>query len=123
MSTGNLVRKGVAMGVLLGLVPGFAAAESEVTRIHLDQHNGYFAAEETLGGMKAGEYEFVVRNKAGKAAGFQLQNHKTHETLEMFPLEPGEARTARVTVTGDGVRYRCPINPTPWYELDNIEPR
>lgn len=89
--------------------------------VKLDQYNGYFSAEETLGGLKAGEYEFVVTNKAGKLVGFQIQNFQTHETLDMFPLEPGETRVARVTVSTDGVRYRCPINPTPWYDLDNIK--
>ena len=91
-----------------------------VTVIHLDEYNGYFAAEETLQALKAGEYEFVVTNKAEKVVGFQIQNLKTRNTLDKFPLQPGETRTARVTVTTDGVRYRCPINPTPWYEVDGI---
>ena len=89
--------------------------------IHLDEYNGYFAAKETLSGLKAGEYEFVVTNKADKVVGFQIQNFKTHERLDMFPLQPGETRTSRVTVTTDGVRYRCPINVTPWYDLDVIQ--
>ncbi len=93
-----------------------------VTVIHLDEYNGYFAAEETIAGLKAGTYEFVVTNKSEKLVGFQIQNYKTHETLEMFPLEPGEQKTARVTVTEEGVRYRCPINPTPWYDIDNVKP-
>ncbi|MFO7955210.1 hypothetical protein [Thioalkalivibrio sp.] len=38
----------------------------------------------------------------------------------MFPLQPGETGSARVTISEDGFRYRCPINPTPWYELDNV---
>ncbi len=92
-----------------------------VTVIHLDEYNGYFAAEETLASLKPGEYEFVVTNKAEKLVGFQIQNFKTHEQLDMFPLEPGETRTAKVTVTTDGVRYRCPINATPWYDLDVIK--
>lgn len=92
-----------------------------VTVIHLDEYNGYFAAEETIAGLKAGEYEFIVTNKADKLVGFQLQNLETRETLDKFPLEPGQTRVSRVTVSSDGVRYRCPINPTPWYELDGIK--
>ncbi len=111
--------------VALG-VSGLAAAETPTTRddgvtvIHLDEYNGYFAAKETLAGLKAGEYEFVVTNKADKLVGFQIQNFKTHERLDMFPLQPGETRTSRVTITEDGVRFRCPINVTPWYDLDVI---
>lgn len=93
-----------------------------VTVIHLDEYNGYFAAEETIAGLKAGEYEFVVTNKSEKLVGFQIQNYKTQETLDMFPLEPGQKRISRVTITEDGVRYRCPINPTPWYDIDNVKP-
>ena len=93
-----------------------------VTVIHLDEYNGYFSAEETIAGLKAGEYEFVVTNKSKKLVGFQIQNYKTQETLDMFPLEPGQQRVSRVTITEDGVRYRCPINPTPWYDIDNVKP-
>lgn len=87
----------------------------------LDQYNGYFSAEETLGGLKTGTYKFVITNKAGKLVGFQVQNFKTHEALDMFPIEAGETRESIVQVTTDGIRYRCPINPTPWYNLDNIK--
>ncbi|HKK03775.1 MAG TPA: hypothetical protein VKA17_07570 [Gammaproteobacteria bacterium] len=87
-----------------------------VTRIHLEQHNGYFAARETLAGLEPGTYEFVVTNSAGKLVGFQLTD-ADGENLDMFPLEPGETRTSRVEITGEGFRYRCPINPTPWYEV------
>ena len=92
-----------------------------VTVIHLDEYNGYFAAKETLASLKAGDYEFVVTNQSDKLVGFQIQNYKTHEPLDKFPLEPGETRVSRVTVTTDGVRYRCPINVTPWYDLDGIK--
>jgi hypothetical protein len=92
-----------------------------VTVIHLDEYNGYFAAEETVASLVAGEYEFIVTNKAGKLVGFQVQNLADKETVAMFPLEPGETKSARLTITTAGVRYRCPINPTPWYELDNIK--
>jgi hypothetical protein len=117
--------------VLVTLAAGFvtqvATAGTPVTRadgvtvIHLDEYNGYFAAEETIVELKAGEYEFVVTNKADKLVGFQVQHLQTRETLDMFPLEPGETRTSRVTITSEGARYRCPINPTPWYDLDNVK--
>lgn len=110
----------LALTLPFGLaLPGPLGAD-DVTRIHLEQHNGYFAAEETLADLQVGEYEFVVSNQAGKVAGFQIQNHRTHETLAMFPLQPGETQSARVSISEDGFRYRCPINPTPWYELDNV---
>lgn len=92
-----------------------------ITRIHLDQHGGHFVADKTLAGLKAGKYEITVANKTDKVVGFQLQNFKTHDLVDMFPLEPGETRTTTVEFTTDGVRFRCPINPTPWYDLDNIK--
>jgi hypothetical protein len=98
------------------LLPLGAAAADRAT-IHLDQYNGYFAAKEALAGLKPGEYEFVVSNKAGKLVGFGLRDLATDARLDMFPLEPGETRTSVVKITGDGFRYRCPINPTPWYEV------
>ena len=114
--------------IVTSLIVNYSAmAETPTTRadgvtvIHLDEYNGYFSAEETIASLEAGEYEFVVTNKAEKLVGFQIQNFKTQETLDMFPLEPGETRISKVTVTTDGVRYRCPINPTPWYDIDNIK--
>jgi len=114
-------------GLLLAalLIPAAAHAgkpptENGVTVIHLDEYNGYFAAEDTLGGLEPGRYKFVVTNKAGKVVGFQVQHMATHDTLTKFPLEPGQTKSATVRVTEAGVRYRCPINPTPWYNLDNI---
>jgi hypothetical protein len=103
-------------------VAGLASAatpstENGVTTIHLDEYNGYFAAQETLVDLKPGEYEFVITNKANKLVGFWLQDGETHEFLDKFPLEAGQTRTARVTLTEHGFRYRCPINPTPWYEV------
>ena len=91
--------------------------ENGITTIHLDEHNGYFAAQETLVDLKPGEYEFVISNKADKLVGFWLQDGKTNEFLEQFPLKPGQTRTTRVTLTENGFRYRCPINPTPWYDV------
>lgn len=92
-----------------------------VTRIHLDQYGGYFDAKETLASLKAGTYEIVVTNKTNKLVGFQIQNNKTHEQLDMFPLEPNQTRISKVEITTDGFRFRCPINPTPWYEMDGIK--
>jgi hypothetical protein len=110
---------GVAAQPVLAATP--ETRSDGVTVIHLDEYNGYFAAEETIAGLKAGEYEFIITNKAEKLVGFQIQNLATQEQLDMFPLEPGETRTSRVTITADGVRYRCPINPTPWYDLDGVK--
>ena len=88
-----------------------------VTTIHLDEFNGYFAAQETLVSLKPGVYDFVVNNKAGKLVGFWLQDNVTKEFLFKSPLEKGKSLTARVTLTENGFRYRCPINPTAWYEV------
>ena len=104
----------------MSLAPRSTTREDGVTVIHLDEYNGYFAAAETLAGLKAGEYEFVVTNKSEKLVGFQIQNFKTHAQLDKFPLQPGETRISKVTVTEQGIRYRCPINVTPWYDLDSI---
>lgn len=92
-----------------------------VTVIHLDEYNGYFAAEETLAGLKAGKYEFVVTNKSNKLVGFQIQELSERKQLDMFPLEPGETKVSAVTIGESGVRFRCPINPTPWIDLDVIK--
>ncbi|WP_419813109.1 hypothetical protein [Bacterioplanoides sp.] len=103
--------------VLAALVfAGFSHAAPRV--IHLDEYNGYFAAEETLANLPAGEYTFIVTNKAGKVVGFQIQDQKTHKQLDLFPLEVGETRSTTVTIGKNGFRYRCPINPTPWYDVD-----
>ncbi len=94
--------------------------ENGVTRIHLDQYGGYFDAKETLASLKAGTYEFVVTNKTNKVVGFQIQNYKTREQLDKFPLDPNQTRISRVEITDDGFRYRCPINPTPWYDVEGV---
>ena len=117
----NIISRLVATAVLgLSLVAAVSAATPEtidgVTRIHLEQHNGYFSAQETLAGLKPGTYEFVITNSAGKLAGFQITD-ADGKGLDMFPLEPGETRTSRVEISEGGFRYRCPINPTPWYEV------
>jgi len=94
-----------------------AKAVDGVTTIHLNEYNGYFAADETLAGLKPGKYKFVITNKANKLVGFLLQDGVTHEKIDMFPLEPGESRTVSANITKNGFRYRCPINPTPWYDV------
>ncbi|MGB9128897.1 MAG: hypothetical protein WCB97_04550 [Thiobacillus sp.] len=114
----------ILAGSLL-LVSTFAFAATPVTQdgvttIHLDQYGGYFAAEETLAGLKPGKYRFVVSNKTNKVTGFQIQDFTTHKVLDMFPLDPGKTRTSEVNITENGFRYRCPINPTPWYEVENV---
>ena len=115
-----------ALILTLGLASAALAATPEtradgVTVIHLDEYGGYFSAKETLAGLKAGEYEFVVTNKSDKLVGFQIQGIDARTNLDMFPLDPGQTRISKVTVGKDGVRFRCPINPTPWYDLDVIK--
>lgn len=109
----------LSLGLLLSatLSAGTPETTDGVTRIHLDQHNGYFAARETLAGLKPGRYEFVVTNKSGKLAGFLIQDAGDQRRLDMFPLEPGQSRSTIVDIDQDGFRYRCPINPTPWYDV------
>lgn len=92
-----------------------------IYEIYLDQFDGYFAAKDTLASLKPGKYQFIVTNKTKKTVGFQLQNFKSHDQLDMFPLEPGEIKKSSVVeISEDGFRFRCPINPTPWYDLDTI---
>ena len=88
-----------------------------ITTIHMDEYRGYFAVEETLAGLKPGKYRFVVTNKADKVVGFLLQDGKTHEQLDVFPLDPGQTRETVVTLSENGFRFRCPINPTPWHDV------
>jgi len=104
----------VTVGAALAAVP---TTKDGVTTIHLDEYNGYFAAHETIVDLKHGVYDFVVTNKADKLVGFWIQDGETHEQLDKFPIEPGETRTSRVTISENGFRYRCPINPTPWYDV------
>ena len=95
--------------------------QKTVKKIHLDQYGGYFKSKETLAGLKSGEYEITITNKTNRIVGFQIQNFKTHDQLDMFPLEPNETRVSKVTITSDGFRFRCPINPTPWYDMDGVK--
>ena len=89
-----------------------------ITTIHIDEYNGYFAVKETLAGLKPGKYKFVVTNKANKLVGFHLQEGETHSYLDRFPIEVGQTKTAIVTLNEKGFRYRCPINPTAWIDVD-----
>ncbi len=76
-------------GLVLAVVGHTAPPQQNadgVTVVHLDEFNGYFAAKETLGGLKAGTYDFVVTNRSDKLVGFQIQNFASHETLDKFPL-------------------------------------
>jgi hypothetical protein len=112
----------LATGFVSGAMADLPQTRADgVTVIHLDEYNGYFAAEETLASLKPGAYEFVVTNKSDKLVGFQIQELSNHTQLDMFPLEPGETRTSAVTISSSGVRYRCPINPTPWYDIDGVK--
>ncbi|AQS40654.1 hypothetical protein Sps_05591 [Shewanella psychrophila] len=122
----KLLAQFIALTALIISASAFAATPVKnaegVVEIHLDQHGGHFTARDTLASLKPGKYQFIITNKAGKLVGFQLQNFTTHEPLDMFPLEPGQTRrTDVVEVTGEGVRFRCPINPTPWYDIDTIQ--
>ena len=120
----DLVIVGLLVGAMLTATAWAGTPETRedgVTVIHLDEYSGYFSAEETLASLEAGEYEFIVTNRADKLVGFQIQDLATRENLDMFPLEPGQTRSSRVTIGADGVRFRCPINPTPWYDLDVIK--
>ena len=97
------------------------STKTSVKKIHLDQYGGYFESKDTLASLKSGEYEITITNKTNRIVGFQIQNFKTHDQLDMFPLEPNETRVSKVTITSDGFRFRCPINPTPWYDMDNVK--
>lgn len=100
----------------LGILP-VAADDPEVTRIHLVEKKGYFETAETLMNLEPGSYVFEVKNDAGKTVGFMVQDLESKETLAMGPIEPGETREYAVEISKAGFRFRCPINPTPWYEV------
>ena len=119
----QITRQFLAISLLIGgtlALPAHAGTPptvNGVTTIVLDEYNGYFSARDTMVGLKPGTYDFVVTNKTDKLVGFWLQNAETQKQLDKFPLEPGESRTTRVEITSAGFRYRCPINPTPWYDV------
>jgi hypothetical protein len=109
-------------GLLIGAQASAAVPETVngVTTINIDEYNGYFAVDETLASLKPGKYKFVITNKAKKLVGFLIQDGKTHEQLDVFPIEPGETKTTLLDISENGFRYRCPINPTPWIDV-NVE--
>jgi len=110
-----------ALLVSVSAFAGTPVTQNGVTTINLDQYGGYFSAQETLAGLKPGKYRFVVANKTQKLVGFQIQDFATHKVLDMFPLEPGKTKTSEVEITENGFRFRCPINPTPWYDVENVK--
>lgn len=83
-----------------------------VTTIHLDEYNGYFAAQETLAGLKPAKYKCVIANKTTKLVGFWLQDPKIKMFFDQFTLEVRETLIVTANITENGFRYRCPINPT-----------
>jgi hypothetical protein len=103
--------------LIVAAAPFIVAADSHITNIHLTEYNGHFEAEETLANMKPGTYVFHVTNKAGKPVGFQVQDAKTEETLAKGMIKQNKTKEFKVEVGENGVRYRCPVNPTPWYEV------
>ena len=104
--------------LLVGAGTAISADKDNVTRIHMVEHNGYFATSETLMNLEPGHYIFEVKNEAGKMAGFLVQDLETEEVLAMGAIEPGQKREYEVEISAAGFRYRCPINPTPWYEVN-----
>ncbi len=89
-----------ALLLLLALVAPFSAFAAERVTIHLDEHNGYFSAKETLAGLKPGEYEFVVTNKAGKTVGFERSPEISMRTPPVrgrsLPRETGSTAGSRL---------------------------
>jgi hypothetical protein len=112
---------GAALLASASVFAGTPVTKDGVTTINLDQYGGYFAAKETLADLKPGKYRFVVANKTKKVVGFQIQEFTSHQPLDMFPLEPGQTKTSEVNITENGFRFRCPINPTPWYDVENVK--
>ena len=109
---------GIALTLPVLSFAGSPQTKDGVTTIHLTEHNGYFSSPETLVKLKPGKYKFIIENKSGKLVGFWLQDAKSHKFLDKFPIEKDETRTTDiVTITENGFRYRCPINPTPWYDV------
>jgi hypothetical protein len=103
----------------LGVLPALGGNDdSDVKRIHLVEKKGYFEVKETLMNLEPGHYVFEVKNDADKMVGFMVQDLKTQETLAMGPIEPGKTKEYAVEISNNGFRFRCPINPTPWYEVN-----
>ena len=103
--------------VLIGVMQVDSARAGGETTIHLVQKNGYFESKDAMYPLKAGEYTFEVANESGRDVGFQVQAIKGGKTLAMGPLKIGETKSFKVTLAAGDYRYRCPINPTPWYDF------
>ncbi len=105
---------------LLAIGAGIATADDaeKVTTIHLEEFKGYFEVSETLMNLEPGDYVFEVKNSAGKVVGFMVQDLKTNEVLTMGPIEKGKTKEYKISISENGFRFRCPINPTPWYEVN-----
>ena len=58
-----------------------------------------------------------MTNKADKLVGFLLQDGQDHEQLALSLIQVGETVEYEVVIDANGFRYRCPINPTPWYDV------
>ena len=102
---------------LLALAQVDQARAGGETTIHLVQKNGYFESKEAMYPLKAGDYAFEVVNDTGRDVGFQVQAIKGGKTLAIGPMKIGETKTFKVTLAAGDYRYRCPINPTPWYDF------
>lgn len=108
----------LAAVALLGLAQvDWARAAGGETTIHLVQKNGFFESQDAMYPLKAGDYAFEVVNASGRDVGFQLQDAKTGKTLVVAPLKIGETKTFKAKLAAGDFRYRCPINPTPWYDF------
>ena len=102
---------------LIGVMQVDSARASGETTIHLVQKNGYFESKDAMYPLKAGDYTFEVANESGRDVGFQVQEIKGSKTLTMGPLKIGETKSFKVKLATGDYRYRCPINPTPWYDF------
>ena len=102
---------------LLGVMQVDSARAGSETTIHLVQKNGYFESKDAMYPLKAGDYTFEVANESGRDVGFQVQEIKGGKTLAMGPLKIGETKSFKVKLAAGDYRYRCPINPTPWYDF------
>lgn len=114
---------GAGLAISLAFLPLSAqtpTVQGGVTIIHLDQYAGYIASRETLSGLKPGTYEFVVTNKSGRQVGFQVQDLETRQNLARAGIGLGETKTVEAVITTHGFRFRCPVNPTPWYDIDTV---
>ena len=102
---------------LIGVMQVDSARAGSETTIHLVQKNGYFESKEAMYPLKSGDYTFEVVNDTGRDVGFQVQDSKSSKTLVLRPLKIGETKSFKIKLATGDYRYRCPINPTPWYDF------